>query len=118
MASVPSPPLYCFVSRLTLRVSLQLGPKKFFTTTFVDSGAAGDFITTYAAQLGIYWEALPQPVIVTAVYGRPSPRALSPTKPPFSLTVDHHTEDLHFLITISPHHLSFWDTPGLCSMTH
>ncbi|KAI2646712.1 Transposon Tf2-6 polyprotein [Labeo rohita] len=81
-----------------------MGHQRIETTTFVDSGAAGNFIDqAYTAHLGIVIEALSQPFKVTAIDGRPL--SLSPIThrtQELTLIIDNHSETIQFYITKIP----------------
>uniref|UniRef100_A0A3B3QH18 ribonuclease H n=1 Tax=Paramormyrops kingsleyae TaxID=1676925 RepID=A0A3B3QH18_9TELE len=83
------------------QVHLQFGHKRVKTSAFIDSGAAGNFIDqTYAKQLGVELEALPQPVPITAVDGRPLTTSPITHQTQFiSLSIGHHQERIQFLVT-------------------
>ncbi|KAL0151619.1 hypothetical protein M9458_053020, partial [Cirrhinus mrigala] len=92
---------YPAVSRLLLLVLILMGHQQIVTTTFVDSGAAGNFIDqAYAAQLGIETEVLSQPLKITAIDGRPlnfSP--VTQRTKEIHLQIDNHSEKIHFHVT-------------------
>ncbi|KAL0163498.1 hypothetical protein M9458_039251 [Cirrhinus mrigala] len=84
-----------------IQVSILLGHQRSVTTTFVDSGAAGNFINqTYAAQLGVVTEVLSQPLNITAIDGRPlTSSPITHCTKDLTLIIGTHSETIKFYVT-------------------
>ncbi|KAL0188416.1 hypothetical protein M9458_015515, partial [Cirrhinus mrigala] len=89
------------ISRLLLQVSILLGYQRIVTTTFIDSGAAGNFIDqAYAAQLGVVTEVLSQPLNITAIDGRPlNSSPITHCTQDLTLIIGTHSETIKFYVT-------------------